>query len=434
MNIYMYNAQFGDCFLIKNDGSSLMVDFGIYRRCLTRKVVRYVVPSAVNTSTVYSSTGKPIAYDRDCVYKDIIKQISKETSKNFLLTHYHEDHFSGLLYMYNNQKSVINPNFGIIYLPDVWSYGEVSNKIVSLILLEQLLKKATIGGKITLLELVKYVCKGTHSVKLIKRGSKFEGDRYTALWPDMVNIGYRAATGVIPQIEQTDSSLSKWLNRVEGISAELVELMQNIEEADRLPIQDVDSKCERLTMDANNIAREIESSINADLALKSVVNNAIPKLNDFGNEISIVFHNTWSGEENLLFTGDITKRPFTLIEKGYGSLMLHEHYKYIKLPHHGTEPHFYDFGKFRPQYLMFPNGKVFGVKANAKTGKMGFQISEKYKDVINWTSPPYVSTKVFCANKNWCEMSQWTSTGTIQCNCGAGECNIIFPEVYREVK
>ncbi len=74
MNIRMYNCYFGDCFRVENsNGNDLLVDFGIH-----------------NASTS--------ALNRDTRFNDIYNDLNEE-SVDFLLSHYHEDHYNGVCYV-----------------------------------------------------------------------------------------------------------------------------------------------------------------------------------------------------------------------------------------------------------------------------------------------------------------------------------------------
>ena len=90
MKVRMYNVGFGDCFCLRDRKKSLLVDFG------------------TNNSRI---EGRP----RREIFDVIISDLSTIKSKNLLLTHFHMDHLSGLLYMM--KKKDISVDFGKIYLP-----------------------------------------------------------------------------------------------------------------------------------------------------------------------------------------------------------------------------------------------------------------------------------------------------------------------------
>ena len=107
MKVRMYNVGFGDCFCLRDRKKSLLVDFG------------------TNNSRI---EGRP----RREIFDVIISDLSTIKSKNLLLTHFHMDHLSGLLYMM--KKKDISVDFGKIYLPDVFSKKEMSRTLVLLLL------------------------------------------------------------------------------------------------------------------------------------------------------------------------------------------------------------------------------------------------------------------------------------------------------------
>lgn len=41
-------------------------------------------------------------------------------------------------------------------------------------------------------------------------------------------------------------------------------------------------------------------------------------------------------------------------------IILYDSYKFIKVPHHGTRTHYYDFLKYNPAYILISNGVVKG--------------------------------------------------------------------------
>ena len=85
MKVRMYNVGFGDCFCLRDRKKSLLVDFG------------------TNNSRI---EGRP----RREIFDVIISDLSTIKSKNLLLTHFHMDHLSGLLYMMKKKDiSVIFP-------------------------------------------------------------------------------------------------------------------------------------------------------------------------------------------------------------------------------------------------------------------------------------------------------------------------------------
>lgn len=83
MKIRMYECGFGDCFRLETGQNQetgqndLYVDFGIHTASWTRK-------------------------ERERRFDYIISEMKEK--KDFLLSHYHEDHFNGAMYMAKNSS------------------------------------------------------------------------------------------------------------------------------------------------------------------------------------------------------------------------------------------------------------------------------------------------------------------------------------------
>ena len=113
MKIRMYECGFGDCFRIMQEGQrDLYVDFGMLQ----------------------SNSSKS---DREKKFDNIINEMNED--KDFLLTHYHLDHFNGVLYMKRNRHS-----FRHVYIPDVWNIN-YREEAFALLLLRDILRKDTIS-------------------------------------------------------------------------------------------------------------------------------------------------------------------------------------------------------------------------------------------------------------------------------------------------
>jgi hypothetical protein len=131
------------------------------------------------------------------------------------------------------------------------------------------------------------------------------------------------------------------------------------------------------------------------------------KLNGLNNKISIVFQNSANSNENLLFTGDAEGDDLRRIST-YRNPEMHTDYKYIKLPHHGTDSHYFDIKKYKPQYVMIPNGKT----------SKNDQISARYGGV---------GKQMICSNSNHCNNCKLRcSTSTLCC----GKSRIVYPMIW----
>lgn len=148
MKIRMYNVGYGDCFCLRDRKGSLLVDFG------------------TSNSRI---EGRP----RKETFDVIISDLTTIEKKNLLLTHFHLDHLSGLLYMMKHKSSAYE--FGKIYLPDVFSEKEM-NRTLTLLLLADLEKDSFLPSRqVSLFALVEALCQKPQKVELLSRGTMFEG-------------------------------------------------------------------------------------------------------------------------------------------------------------------------------------------------------------------------------------------------------------------
>lgn len=390
MKIYMYNDWFGDCFRIEEGDKNLFVDFGIHAQCLNPPV--FIKGGRYSTAYV----------DRDVLHKDIADEIvNYKVLPNLLLTHYHVDHYSGLLYMKDN--GLKSPAFDTVYLPDIWGLAD-SRSIIALLFIENLLDNAKLSKRgCTLLEFIKFLCGHVNKIVLLRRGKDFENKKYKALWPDVNKVG-AAAKDLISQIDINQ------MNEIFKITERIILIMEQMIEADNIHTlpKNLFEELQGLTTDFN------ELSIN-DYIIGRL--DEIP-LNSFRNSISVVFQNAKSNNSNILFTGDLEKTHMKLIAKNYdGIVNTHNRYKLIKIPHHGTAKHYYDFSIYNPEILLFPNGKCCN---------NSYKISDKYDADIK----KLTDVKIYCSNSNWCEMNKIGTFG--YCNCSPNR-EIIFPEVCKVV-
>lgn len=327
MKIRAYNCLFGDCYCIDNlVDDPLFVDFGIHRRC--------------------KSSDKHIKR-----YNSIIEDISNFDSKDFLLTHYHEDHYSGLVRMMEDKK--YHKSFGKVYLPFIPLREEQEKEaiqIIELILINGILRfRFDIDGlkKYSFIKLLESVYNATNKIVFLKRGDCING-RYKVLWPD-VNVvvddikNYITIYGDFASKDgfaNTDCILNP-KSELNNISLKLLEIM-------RIETQGYDkSELDHLQKEYIGFAKRIADKIKESVA----------KSNNISNEHCIVFHNDINEYGlNILFTGDVGKQKiWTILEP-----QLHSSYSVIKVPHHGTAKHYHDFTKYLAEesYLLIPNGGI----------------------------------------------------------------------------
>ena len=204
MRIRMYNVGFGDCFCIRDRKSSLLVDFG-----------------AANSKI----EGRP----RREVFDVIISDLTTIRKKNLLLTHFHPDHVSGLLYMMRYRRDAYE--FEKIYLPDVFSDPEMKYTL-TLLLLADVTKKASLPGRrVSLFALAEALCARKVKIDLLSRGSEFEG-KYTALWPDVRTVSSETEDVFNSLIENNEKAMTELVNIAEEVRQLFMSMTEDENEAD----------------------------------------------------------------------------------------------------------------------------------------------------------------------------------------------------------
>ena len=309
--ITMYNCGFGDCFKIchsepdKNGFSDndLIVDFGIHDKC-----------------------GVSLC-DRKERYSEIYKDLSKGNS-DFLLTHYHADHYDGALYADDNHFK-----FNNVYIPDIW--GEKDSLPVTVILLLGLFTDSYLKDR-TLFDFLKTLCEIDGTVFFVKRGTSIQG-RFTALWPCRSYMCDRAGKIVKRFAERP------YLRKISEISAGLEDVMKSINDSDRR------EENIRILLDLKKEYQDLKNIVGSDYSAQKI-------LSKYDNEISIVFHNSEDGDHNVLFTGDFAEKNWKYINDD--KLSMYKNYSVIKVPHHGTGPYYHNFTNLinSDSKLLIPNG------------------------------------------------------------------------------
>lgn len=407
MRIRMYNVGFGDCFCIRDRKSSLLVDFG-----------------AANSKI----EGRP----RREVFDVIISDLTTIRKKNLLLTHFHPDHVSGLLYMMRYRRDAYE--FEKIYLPDVFSGPEMKYTL-ALLLLADVTKKASLPGRrVSLFALAEALCARRVKIDLLSRGSEFEG-KYTALWPDLSEVSRETEDVFNSLIENHEKAMTELVNIAEEVRQLFLSMTEETPEAEQksAPLSEA-SLVEEDTAEAPEEAekerarrlkpeklekkfRELQATGEFQALLESAEKQG-HFLRQFRHKISLAFQNTGDGELNLLFTGDVQPQYMRMIAENYdGRIPLHEHYWCIKVPHHGTESHFFDFSSFSPENMMIPNGAYYD---NSKKKSKNQRTSMQYGGLF------YINdAHMYCSNCDCCD--------SYENGCSCREYDVISPSYYKDI-
>lgn len=442
MRIRMYNVGFGDCFCIRDRKSSLLVDFG-----------------AANSKI----EGRP----RREVFDVIISDLTTIRKKNLLLTHFHPDHVSGLLYMMRYRRDAYE--FEKIYLPDVFSGPEMKYTL-ALLLLADVTKKASLPGRrVSLFALAEALCARKVKIDLLSRGSEFEG-KYTALWPDVSEVSRETEEVFNSLIENHENAMTELVNIAEEVRELFLSMTEETLEAEEkseplsvpedtdgpesslkdpreysgeneeytqeklvLANEDVGAAIEDTAEDPEETEKERVRRLNPEKlekkfrelqateefqALLESAEKQGHSLRQFRHKISLAFQNTIDGELNLLFTGDVQPQYMKMIAENYdGKIQLYEHYWCIKVPHHGTESHFFDFSGFSPENMMIPNGAYYD---NSKKKSKNQRTSMQYGGLF------YINdAHMYCSNCDCCD--------SYENGCSCREYDVISPSYYKDI-
>ena len=442
MRIRMYNVGFGDCFCIRDRKSSLLVDFG-----------------AANSKI----EGRP----RREVFDVIISDLTTIRKKNLLLTHFHPDHVSGLLYMMRYRRDAYE--FEKIYLPDVFSGPEMKYTL-ALLLLADVTKKASLPGRhVSRFALAEALCARKVKIDLLSRGSEFEG-KYTALWPDVSEVSRETEEVFNSLIENHENAMTELVNIAEEVRELFLSMTEETLEAEEkseplsvpedtdgpesslkdpreysgeneeytqeklvLANEDAGAAIEDTAEDPEETEKERVRRLNPEKlekkfrelqateefqALLESAEKQGHSLRQFRHKISLAFQNTIDGELNLLFTGDVQPQYMRMIAENYDvKIQLHEHYWCIKVPHHGTESHFFDFSGFSPENMMIPNGAYYD---NSKKKSKNQRTSMQYGGLF------YINdAHMYCSNCDCCD--------SYENGCSCREYDVISPSYYKDI-
>ena len=382
----MYNVGFGDCFCLRDRKKSLLVDFG------------------TNNSRI---EGRP----RREIFDVIISDLSTINCKNLLLTHFHMDHLSGLLYMMKNRDSSFD--FGKIYLPDVFSREEMSRTLVLLLLADLLKESGLPSRQVSLFALVDALLENKQNVELLSRGKLFE-NKYQALWPDTDVIQQETDT-VYNELSQNEK-FTEVMEVLLTFAERLRRIIWSMTEEGKAQSEEEQEKIS-LAYVYDREFRRIKA-IPEFKELLNFLNTNKVNLRQFKHKISIVFQNANDGELNLLFTGDVQPEHMKMIAENYdGNLPLYEHYWCIKVPHHGTQGHYFDFSQYEPENMLISNGIHF---ANSKKESKELRTSPLYGGLF------YIpDTHMYCSNCDCCDC--------YENGCSCKEADVISPAYYKDI-
>ena len=166
--IEVYNTYFGECIVLKEkkDNSNLLVDFGIH----------------------YFSDVSIVYGNRSDLTREIADDICVRYSKkniSLLITHFHEDHISGLIHMYNSGQCKYKDIFKNIYIANIWNnpFAVASNILEELLLEIEMRMSGLPRTSANLFDLLLFLSQSISKITLLSRGETFENEKYITLWP-----------------------------------------------------------------------------------------------------------------------------------------------------------------------------------------------------------------------------------------------------------
>lgn len=381
MNITMYNVYLGDCFRIDNDSSHLVVDFGIHR-----------------------SSSLPYPLTRKNICEAVLDDLRQFKRLDMLVTHFHEDHIYGLIYMMKSYRHSLE--FHTLYIPDIFS-NTISTKAIPLILLEELLSGYYLGNaECNLCQFCKAICRSVDHICFIKRGVQFCRNQYTALWPEIDSLE-KKYDSLIKELSLDQKEFYRELRR---IAAGITSIVRSLTGGGNEGYREMREQHQEQLSNLESQLKDLYETIDLTEDERKMI-----QANNIENWASIVFHNAVDCEQNILFTGDLEKRFMKKIISAK-DIPLYQKYWCIKLPHHGTSTYYVDFYQYNPAVFMVPSGKCPGVN----------KISTRYL-----TSTAHRSVKrpyMYCSNCNWCEA--WEPGK--KCECSPNR-TIIYSKISKQV-
>ena len=267
-------------------------------------------------------------------------------------------------------------------------------------------------------------------MELLSRGKLFE-NKYQALWPDTDVIRketdevynricedgkFKEVMDVLLEFAEK-LRLIVWSMTAEGNKpAETVEKETDLTASELTEQPEVRQKIIRAYVYEREF-RRIKALPYFKKLLAWLNENQI-NLRQFKHKISIVFQNARDGELNLLFTGDAQPEHLKMIAENYdGKLPLYEHYWCIKVPHHGTQGHYFDFSQYEPENMLISNRIHF---ANSKKESKELRTSPLYGGLF------YIpDTHMYCSNCDCCD--------SYENGCSCKEADVISPAYYKDI-
>lgn len=391
MKIEMYNVGMGECFLLEEGDSRLLVNCG--------------------------SRNKKIN-GTDCagVYREIEERTETE-GYHFLLTQFDPEHIGGFLQFGqvfpDNRKREL-------YLPDLFSERWMS-EMLALLILQDLSRGGFLPGKaVTLVGLMEVLLKSSYTIQFLKRGDRIN-NIYEVLWPQkemlrkemeeslfmmgITDAFYEQDRCMWRELVRAASAMRGIFVRLCAVSGDL-SVMRNKE---GIPVE-LEEEVHRFRTEFRKLRRNQQF-----LGMVGRCQKKIRVLRAFHDRTGLLFHTCEDGGKHFLYTGNAWRERAKWLEADEDGLArLHKTYGCITLPGHGTDECYWDFSGYCPEHFLVSNGYVAG----QDTGK----VSGRYTGMF---AVPGV--KMHCTNADWCE-------GQVNGICGCWDARITAPKQYSVIE
>jgi beta-lactamase superfamily II metal-dependent hydrolase len=321
--ISMYPVGFGDCYLIEDDKSALLVDFG-----------------NINSQSPIHNFGNTTSA--------LQKAIQNKEERSLLVTHFHRDH-------YNLINSLQSNLFAKIYLRNIYSNQQTFTVSLWLLLVALFSTNPAVTFDEALYRIVAVDRLGTMLTNngffvFVKQGSTFTSGAttYEVLSPWRRRLPFSLfrqdiqtisdAVNVADEIRIIEHYQQTIKNEIENQSPERFfhEKNDEVQKVERAG-NEIKNKFEKMT-------REEKEKIVHQLAANPM------KAANFEHLYNIVFR---SSDKKLLMCGDESASDMAkIMTKFYRD---GDSIHIIKLPHHGTKTHYYPFCTYRPDIGLISN-------------------------------------------------------------------------------
>lgn len=342
--IKCYNVGFGDCFLCKNPttNSKMLIDCGTHR-----------------------------SFDNVGVTNDIYDELTVAKEKNLIISHLHQDHYNGISYLLVSHPDL---KFDNIYLPNYISNGSLELYAAMMFYGEEDNPLSKAARSVLAIPGI-FANNLSHKSKIyfVCEGKTFHNElcSFETILPKKwgKNLYYIDNN----QIRDFCSRYQEILS-IKSDNADCTTFEVRITENHR-----VQDQIDNLLIEYNNI--EIPQISDDELKkLKKAFTH-------HHNNMSIAFHETEvCDDHNVMFLGDAERAN---IKYACDTYVSKTHYGFVKIPHHGTQAHF---------YKNLPSANYYAI-TNGNRHRT-WEITSQYSDI-------YGDKSAFvCSNNANCQICQ----------------------------